>query len=527
MSGVGDTPGRSQWPLVGASTMRGLDDATIQQLGVPGDVLMESAGRALADLVARETGGRVAVLCGPGNNGGDGLVAARHLAQHGREVDVALVTGGAKLSLDCARNLARYRELGRGVLEGAPGEIRAAVVIDALFGTGLRRPVEGEFAKAIEAAQRSGAVLVAVDLPSGLDTDTGQLLGTALRADRTLTISLPKLALALEPGRSHAGTVSVARVGILDSAPGVSPEATVWRAGAAQAALPARPRAGHKGRFGHVLIAAGSPGKSGAAALAAAGALRGGAGLATVACPHAVHAILEVKCTEAMTVGLAETKSGGFRAEAVEDLRALADERDVLCLGPGIGREDATADFVVRCVEEIGRPLVLDADGLFPFATSLAPLRARAAPTVLTPHPGEAARLLQTDASAVNRDRVGAARRLAEETGSVVVLKGAGTVIAWDGAPVALNPTGGPALGSGGTGDVLAGLCAALLAQGLSPGAAATLGAWLHGAAGDRLAARTGPSGVLAGEVADELPAVMEMLRRHEPEEPGLALSFP
>ncbi len=527
MSPAAAAPGQTHWPVVGAATMRALDEATIAQLGVPGDVLMESAGRELAALVARETEGRIAVLCGPGNNGGDGLVAARHLAQSGREVDVALVMGDATPSPETARNLKRYRALGRGVLQGAPGEIRAAVVVDALFGTGLRRPVEGEFAKALEAAQRSGASVVAVDLPSGLDTDTGQILGAALRANRTLTISLPKLALALEPGRSYAGEVSVARVGILDAAPGVSPDATLWRAGAARAVLPARPRDGHKGRFGHVLVAAGSPGKTGAAALAAAGALRGGAGLATVACPHSVHAILEVKCTEAMTAGLPETDAGGLRLEALAELRALADERDVVCLGPGIGREDATGDLVVRAVEEIDRPLVLDADGLFPFARSLGPLRGRGAPTLLTPHPGEAARLLRCDTAEINRDRVAAARRLADESGSVVVLKGAGTVIAAGEGPVALNPTGGPVLGSGGTGDVLAGLCAGLLAQGVAPADAATLAVWLHGAAGDRLAARVGPAAVIASELAAELPAAIEALRRSGAPEPSLALPFP
>jgi NAD(P)H-hydrate epimerase len=528
MSAPSGPVGLNHWSLVGAETMRALDEATIKQLGVPGDVLMESAGRELAALVARETRGRVGVLCGPGNNGGDGLVAARQLVQAGREVDVALVTGGAELSAETARNLERYRALGREVSRGAPAEIRASVVIDALFGTGLRRPVDGDFAKAIEAAERSGAAVVAVDLPSGLDADTGQLLGAALRATRTLAIGLPKLALVLEPGRSYAGAVSVARIGILDQAPGATPDAVLWRSGAARAALPARPADGHKGHFGHVLLVAGSPGKTGAAALAAEGALRGGAGLATIACPHAVNAILEAKCTEAMTVGLAETEGGGLHTNALPDLRVLADERDVLCVGPGLGREAETGALVVRIAEEVALPLVLDADGLYPFARSLAALRARTAPTLLTPHPGEAARLLQCETAEVNRDRVAAARMLARESGCVVALKGAGTITASPEGALALNPTGGPVLASGGTGDVLAGLSAALFAQGLAPHDAATLAAWLHGAAGDRLAQRVGSSGVLASEIAAEIPVCMEALRHsEEPEERGLALPFP
>jgi NAD(P)H-hydrate epimerase len=528
MSGPAGAAGITHWPVVSAQTMRALDEATIKQLAVSGDLLMESAGRELAALVTRETRGRVAVLCGPGNNGGDGLVAARHLAQNGREVDVALVSGSAELSVDTARNLERYRALGRKVLRGAPGEIRAAVVVDALFGTGLARPVEGDFAKAIEAAQRSGATVIAVDLPSGLDADTGAVLGAALRADYTLAIGLPKFALALEPGRGYAGVVSVARVGILDIAPGHEPDAVLWRADAAREVLPARPRDGHKGRFGHVLLVAGSPGKTGAAALAAEGALRGGAGLATIACPHSVHAILEAKCTEAMTVGLAETQGGGLHDRSLSELLVLADERDVVCAGPGLGREGETGDLMMRIVEEVDRPLVLDADGLYPFSRSLAELRRRRAPTVLTPHPGEASRLLQCETAEVNRDRVAAARALARESGCVVILKGAGTLIASPDEVLTLNPTGGPVLATGGTGDVLAGLTAALLAQGVDAHPAATLAAWLHGAAGDRLARRVGATGVLAGEIAAELPACIEALRRGEDaSEHGLALPFP
>ncbi len=529
MNEISGAIGVSHWPLVSAATMRALDEATIKDLGIPGDVLMESAGRELAAMIARETTGRVAFLCGPGNNGGDGLVAARHLYQHGRDVDVALITGGAGLSADAARNLERYQGLGRGVLRSAPGEIRASVVVDALFGTGLRRLVEGDFAQAIGAAQRSGGHLIAVDLPSGLDADTGQVLGVALRADRTLTIGLPKFALALEPGRSYAGQVSVARIGIRDATEMDTPEGIVLRAPGIAALLPRRDRAGHKGRFGHVLVAAGAPGTTGAAALAAEGALRVGAGLVTVGCPAGVEPILETLCTEAMTVALYEAEEGGgIGLEALDALLTLAEERDVVCVGPGVGRDAETSEAVLRFVGDCDRPLVLDADGLYPFSRALGTLRSRRAPTVLTPHPGEAARLLDTDAASINADRVAAAMALAGDTESVVVLKGAGTVVAAPGQLLAVNPTGGPILATGGTGDVLAGVCAGLLAQGLDAHHAAVVAAWLHGAAGDRLAEREGRAGVLAREIAREIPRCQEELRSAEaPVETGFALPFP
>lgn len=549
------------WRLMGAAAMRALDRHTIETLGVPGALLMESAGRAVAEVALAEraaTGGGVLVVCGAGNNGGDGLVAARHLALVGAPVRVALVADAKRLSPDAAANLARARAVGvpietRGVRVGA-----ARVIVDALFGTGLGRAVTGPAATAIRRirAARSTARVIAVDLPSGLDADTGTALGAVVQADVTVTIALPKLGLVLEPGRSLAGRIVVARIGIADQAPGVRPDAELWSDAGAAARLPARPADGHKGRFGHLLVIAGARGTTGAAALAAEAAVRAGAGLVTIACPAGVNEILEVKCTEAMTAPVPDGAEGGFVATALAPLLALAEARDVVALGPGIGRSDETRKLVRELVPRIARPLVIDADGLFPFAAvrggrggSLAALKARGAATILTPHPGEAARLLGTSAADVNRDRVGTARRLAGLSGAVVVLKGAATVVAAPEGRVVVNPTGGPVLGTGGTGDVLTGVIAALLAQGLSGAEGgragrrtddrralafecAALGVWLHGRAGDRLASRCGSAGVLAGEVAAELPAALEALRRRPADGlaapgGGLAIPFP
>ncbi len=526
------------WPLVGAASMRALDRYTIETLGVPGDLLMESAGRAVADVVLAERAGStgpVVVVCGAGSNGGDGFVVARHLHGIGVAVQVWLVGERRKLRGDAAANATRLERLGVAIGTRAPRGAEAAVIVDALFGTGLDRAVAGAAAIAIRRinAARPSSRVVAVDLPSGIDSDTGQVHGVAVQADVTVTIGLPKLGLAQEPGRSLAGRVVVARIGIADVAPGLSrgaPGAESWTPVAAARALPARPAAGHKGSFGHALVVAGSRGKTGAAVLAAEGAARIGAGLVTIACPASLNDILEVKCTEMMTAPVADGAEGCFAPAALLPLLALARERNAVALGPGVGRDadvqKLVREFALRC----GAPLVIDADGLFPFAkAALGALKARKAATILTPHPGEAARLLGVTAAEINRDRVGAARQIAAETGSVVILKGAATVIAGPDGRTAINPTGGPALGSGGTGDVLTGIVVGLVAQRVPAFEAATVGAWLHGFAGDRVTERRGRSGLLASEIANELPEACEALRAlgGVAERSALALSFP
>jgi len=517
-------PGR--WPLVTAARMQELDRHTIDKLGIPGELLMECAGRAVVEvLLARfaarlAEGGEVCVVCGGGNNGGDGLVVARHLQLLGWPVRVALLSEPARLSGDAAANHARAVAVGVRIETGEPRLPERGVVVDAIFGTGLARPVAGTQARAIGLIAgwrgRDRSVL-AVDLPSGLDADTGGVLGCAAPADVTVTLSLPKLGLTLEPGRGLAGEIEVARIGIADSIAdedaGAARGAELWSARGLAAVLPTRPRDGHKGRFGHVLVVAGSAGKTGAAALAALGAGRAGAGLVTIACPSGLEAILEVKCTEAMTVGVSEVEGHGLATGAERQILELARERDVVALGPGLGRHVESEALVRSLVAKIVRPLVLDADGLNALGRDLSLLQARDGATILTPHPGEAARLLGADAAAVNRDRVAAARELARSSGAVVLLKGAATVVADPAGRVIVNPTGGPALATGGTGDVLTGIVAAHLAQGLAPVEAAAAAAWLHGAAADRLARRRGEVGLLAGEMAEELPEVARSLR--------------
>jgi ADP-dependent NAD(P)H-hydrate dehydratase / NAD(P)H-hydrate epimerase len=504
------------WPLLTAAEMRALDRHTIDGLGVPGELLMELAGAAVAREAEalRAPDAPVWLLCGTGNNGGDGLVAARQLHLRGVPVRVLAVGDPAAWRGEAAANAKRLRALGVALTGASTPLEPGAVLVDAIFGTGLARPVEGAAAQAIRRLReaRPACRVLAVDLPSGLEADTGQPLGDAVAADVTVTLGLPKLALTLEPGRSLAGRVVVARIGIADPTPDAPPRAELWTRAAAARHLPKRPRDGHKGRFGHVLVVAGSEGKTGAAVLAALGAARSGAGLVTIACPASLNGVLEASVREVMTAPVPEAAGARFGRASEKAVLELAAARDVVALGPGLGRDPETRSFVRSVVRALASPLVLDADGLVAFEGALAELRSRRAPSILTPHPGEAALLLASTPAEVNRDRPAAARRLASESGAFVVLKGAATVVADPQGALAVNPTGGPALASGGTGDVLTGVIAGLLAQGLGPRDAARLGVFLHGEAADRLAAARGEAGLLASEVAFALPDALRAL---------------
>jgi NAD(P)H-hydrate epimerase len=527
---------RASWPLVSAAQMRALDRHTIDTLRVPGDVLMESAGRAVvqAVLALLSPGDTVLVVCGPGNNGGDGLVVARHLHALGVPVCAALLSD--RLAGDAAPQLARARAAGVALESRRWRPPTSGVIVDALFGTGLARALSGDARaavrriNAVRSARPDALRVVAIDLPSGISSETGQVLGAAVAADATVTLGLPKLGLAFEPGRRLAGRITVARIGIADAAPGVRADASLWTRAGAAAALPARPADAHKGTFGHALLVAGSEGKTGAAALCAEGAARAGAGLVTLACPAGLNDILEAKVTEAMTAPLPDTGERQFAAAAEEGIVALAAARDAVGLGPGIGRARETVGLVRALAKRLDLPLALDADGVVAFAGELDLLRGRRAPTVLTPHPGEAAAVLGVRTAQINADRAAAARDLARRSGAVVVLKGAATAIAAPDGELIVNPTGGPALATGGTGDVLLGIVTGLLAQGLPALRAAALAAYLHGAAGDRIAARRGDTGLLAHELLLALPVVITALRDGPPPDPferELAAPFP
>jgi ADP-dependent NAD(P)H-hydrate dehydratase / NAD(P)H-hydrate epimerase len=502
-------------PVVTAAQMRALDRATIDDVGLPAITLMETAGRAVAEAARRMLGdrrGHVAVVCGPGNNGGDGFVVARVLCDHGHDAVVYLAAERGAVRGDAAAHLAIYERAGGVVREiAAPGQFAAmasqlaaaALVIDALFGVGLARPIEGHLADVVAAMTPATRVL-AVDLPSGLCADTGRVLGVAVVAARTVTMAVHKLAHASAPGFAHCGEVEVADIGIprallVEANRG----AGVVEASDVAAWLPRACALDHKGRRGHVLVVGGAPGMRGAGRLAALAALRAGAGLCTLAAdgdPDAPDAVM----------------TGGLVPGAA--LAGLLAGKAAIVIGPGLGTTATTAARV-REVLASGLPAVLDADALNVVAGDLSPVVAAAGLVVITPHPGEAARLLGTTVCAIEADRLAAVRALAALTRAVVVLKGARTLVCdgrSDDAYVSINPTGGPALATGGSGDVLAGTLGALLAQGLTARDAARAGVYLHGAAGDQLATRHGHRGVVSSDLPVAIAGAVAVLSRSE-----------
>ena len=476
-------------PVVTAAEMRALDRATIDEIGLPGLTLMETAGRAVARAVTARS---VAVVCGPGNNGGDGYVVARVLRDAGVDAVVHLAVDRKAITGDARTHLEIYERAG-GVVRAADAAMiaEAELVVDALFGIGSLRPLEGRLAELVAAMNRAGR-RVSIDIPSGLDADTGRVLGACVKADVTVTMGALKVALVSAPGFAQCGVVEVADIGI---PAGVLATQGV-RAGLVEESdvrgwlRPAAPL-DHKGTRGHALVVAGMPGMRGAGRLAAISALRAGAGLVTLGASGDVHADDSV-----MTRSLEGP------------LGSLLDHKAAVVIGPGLGQNELAAAWIGE-VLAAGVPAVMDADALNLVAGVTEALAKAAGPIVITPHPGEAARLLGISTAEVEADRLAAARTLAQRTHATVVLKGARTITC-DGTLgdefCSINPTGGPALATGGSGDVLAGVIGGLLAQGIAPADAARAAVWVHGAAGDSVG---------VGMISSDLPvAIAGVLRR-------------
>jgi NAD(P)H-hydrate epimerase len=516
-------------PVLTADEMRRADRHAIEHVGLPGTVLMENAGAAVAALVAERfpRARDVVVLCGRGMNGGDGFVVTRRLAAVaealllGRRDDVA---GDARIHLvACERSQGRVSEVPDAeAWRAAVRRVEAAeLVVDAVLGTGLRAAPTGLAALAITAIRArhdAGRPVVAVDLPSGTSADAGTLGWPVARATLTVTFAAPKRCHVLPPACDETGELVIADIGIpAASLAAAGPTLFLVEDRDAALAFPPRGRGAHKGEFGHVLVVAGSVGRTGAAVLAGAGALRSGVGLVTVATPAPCLALVAAARPELMTEPLAVTGSGGLAPEGLKHLLALAGGRDAVVLGPGLGQDASTRELVRAFVRACPVPLVVDADGL----NALAPLGegaagaglGREASTILTPHPGEMARLLGRATADVQRDRLGAATGLARQTGAIVVLKGQRTLVAEPNGRATVVACGNPGMATGGTGDVLAGVTGSLLAR---HGAllAATAAAFVHGRAGDVAACRLGEEGMTAGDLAEALPAAIEEIRQ-------------
>lgn len=510
--------------------MRQIDARAIGGNRQRGLELMERAGRAVADKAAEMLGTapigrrqRVCILCGPGNNGGDGLVAARLLSEGGRTAEVFLLGRQGELKGDARANLGRLKKAGLKVREivsrAGLEELRAslsqaALAIDALFGTGFRGPAQKLSAEAIEALNRSGALVLAVDIPSGVDGLTGKAEGPAVRAAATVTMGLLKTGLLFSPGREHSGQVATADIGLPPEAVAAQGIGTcLCHPAGLKEWLPGRRPDAHKGDCGKVLVLAGSAGMAGAACLAAEAALRSGAGLVYLGVPESLVDLVQVKLTEAVVLPLAETRSRSLALMSLERILKAAQHCQAVALGPGLSNHPETAELACEIVRQVAGPLVLDADGINALAGRPETLRSAPGKLVLTPHHAELSRLSGVPAGQIRADPLGQARLAAGRFGHPVALKGAPTVTAVPDGRSWINPTGNPGMATAGSGDVLTGLMAGLLAQGMAPERAAVLGIYLHGLAGDLAAEEMTQYCLLASDIIRHLPGAFKSLQ--------------
>jgi NAD(P)H-hydrate epimerase len=494
-------------PLYDAEGMRATDRWAIEERGVPSLELMEAAGRALADgVVELAPRGPVRVVCGKGNNGGDGFVAARRLGELGFEVEVLLLWPAGEAKGDAAANLARVEaeEVSGGIGERLRG---SGAVLDAIFGTGFSGAPREPAAAAIAAVNDCGAPVVACDIASGVDASSGEIAGAAVEANLTVGFHAAKVGHFVAPGKWATGELRVAPIGIPDGAPAAPAAGTIDAAVLEQ--LPKRGPRSTKFSSGQVTIAGGSRGLTGAVRMSSRAAIRAGAGYATVAVPADLQGVFASADPEVMSRAV-PGGDGCFSLDSVEGLLAAFERAAVGVLGPGLGRDGGSLALAREAGPRIRCPLVIDADGLNAFAGRLDRIATRRAPTILTPHAGELGRLLGRDSSEIEAHRLAAAREAASAAGAVVVLKGDDTIVA-DGERVAVNALSAPGLATAGTGDVLSGLTAAMLARGLDPFAAACAAVLAHARAGREAARRVGAAeSVIATDVIAAIPAGLE-----------------
>jgi ADP-dependent NAD(P)H-hydrate dehydratase / NAD(P)H-hydrate epimerase len=492
-------------PVLDAEQMRATDRWAIEDKGVGSLELMETAGRALAEAAAAVAqDGPARIVCGKGNNGGDGLVAARALSEMGFKVEAFMLAAADELSPDAHANFDRFPTARTMAGSGLAKALRGSgVVIDAVFGTGFEGEPREPATTAIKAINACGATVVAADIASGINASNGEVAGEAVRADLTVSFHAAKIGHWIAPGKGLTGDLQVVDIGIPAGAPG-EPHAGLLRPEIV-AEAPRRGSGSTKFSSGNVVVIGGSRGLTGAVCLASMAAIRAGAGYATAAVPLELESILEIKLTEVMTVGL-PGREGHLRPAAEERALDACKKANAVVLGPGMGKNSGAATLARELAMRIAAPLVLDADGLGAHAKSVSPLAGREAATVLTPHTGELARLLGTDSEAVQARRLACAEGAAKQARGVVVLKGDDTIVT-DGERVAINRISSPALATAGTGDVLSGMIAALVARGMAPFEAACAGVVSHSRAGLAAAKRVGPESVIAGDVIKSIPA--------------------
>jgi len=510
--------------VVTTAQMREIDALTITEFETPGVELMDRAGEGLAHIVdelARLSGfvsAPVRLFAGKGNNGGDIFVAARYLKDREYRVEVWLAGEKKRIGGDARKHLDRMERAGIVLEEvSTPGEWEAmtaagpcgdGIVVDGILGTGITGPARGVAAAAIQFINRLSetSLVVAADVPSGLDSDTGEAAGDTVHADLTATIGLPKVGLLKPAAIECVGSIEVVDIGIpSELVARYETSASLIARDDVRRLLPSRARSSHKGTYGHVLVVGGAPGFSGAVALAVRAALRSGAGLVSALVPSSVWPIVAGMVPEAMIHPGKVSDEGGLSSDALDRTTLDLDAVDAILVGPGLTTGPGVRSIVEQLLRQGTKPLIIDADGLNVIGADVDVIRASGAPVIVTPHPGEMSRLTGLSTDAIQQDRWGTAQALADATETVVVLKGAGTVVASPGRPLSVNVTGNPGMARGGMGDVLGGMIASLVAQGLAPPDAAAAAVYLHGRCGDRVAWLGAQAGMLAGDVIEEL----------------------
>ena len=521
--------------IVTAEEMREIDHRTITEFGIPGAVLMENAGREATRLLLAHFGdlrGKpIGILCGGGNNGGDGYVIARYLFHKGARPTLFLLLPKEKIKGDAALNLSLLGPLKipiqelttQAAVDAAKNQMaHQHLFVDALFGTGLNQEIQGHIKEVILHINHLDKPVLSVDIPSGIHSNTGQILGAAIKADMTATFAFAKVGHLVYPGAAHAGRLEVIDIGIPHHIrKAVGSRHFLLTEPHVKSCLPKRSADAHKGSSGHLMIVAGAPGKTGAAALTSRAALRSGAGLVTLLCPRGSHAILESLVVEAMTAPLSETPEGSLSETACDAVMSLASDKKCLAIGPGIGTALSTRKLVQRIVKESPLPLVIDADGINCVAFEKEILKISPVKKVLTPHPGEMARLTGLTTDFIQKNRIRVAREFAVEYQVFLVLKGARTLIAHPDGRIWINPTGNAGMASAGMGDVLTGMIAGLITQGAPMDEALCAAVYLHGKAADTLSEHKGPMGYIASDLIETIPLEIRDIVTRPEKAPG------
>jgi len=512
--------------VVTPEQMREIDKRTINEIGIPGIVLMENAARKVTDeavkMLGFPRGKLVAVIAGKGNNGGDAFAVARQLKGEGCHVKAFVTALKKDITGDAGINLSILEKIGESPVELVDESRmedlkntleKADLVVDGLLGTGLKGEVRGFIKEVINIINMAQKPVLAIDIPSGVSGETGQVLGCCIQADKTVTFALPKLGMLVHPGLDHTGELVVADIGIPSKViEGMKIDTYITDSALVASMMPRRFKNSNKGDYGRVLIITGSEGMTGSGCLAATAALRTGAGLVYVGVPAGLVSIYDAQVMESVTIPLEDERTGRLSKRCLSRIEAEIKRMDVLAVGPGLGTGDDIFDIVARMVEMADVPLVVDADGLNVLSRDVSVLKNLKTQMVITPHPGEMARLCGISIGEVQDNRIDVAREFAEKWKVVTVLKGARTIIALPDGTIYINPTGNAGMATAGSGDVLTGIIASLIGQGVTPWHAAVAGTYLHGMAGDNAAQVRGEHGMIAGDIVNELPYAIKSL---------------